>query len=78
MQYCSLKYYKKQFELVTKWWKERRQELIEKTKQCYEQAREEWRERQQLEEAKLSHQQMCLKLVEKVSTCTVMHSGNTR
>ncbi|XP_011403515.2 PREDICTED: coiled-coil domain-containing protein 148-like [Amphimedon queenslandica] len=67
MQYCALKYYKKQLGLLTSWWKEKRKELIVKTKQIYAQAIEDQRERKHFEEEKISHQQLCMKLAEKVS-----------
>ena len=66
MQYCALKYYKKQLGVLTNWWKEKRKELIARTKQIYAQAIEDQRERKHIEEEKISHRQLCMKLAEKV------------
>lgn len=66
MQFCALKYYHKQKDVLENLWKYARQELVERTKQCFSQACEEWRQRKLCEKERSSHQLMCMKLAQKV------------
>jgi hypothetical protein len=65
--YCSLKYYQNQKEVVLSSWKNRREELLERMKLCYLQAREEWDHLEMLQIERQQQKELCKKLAQKVA-----------